>query len=1146
MTETRISVVLPVFNERDNIAPCLAGLWRALADVEHEILVCYDFDEDTTLAGIRAMGDAAPRTVRLVKNTLGRGPHKAIQAGFQAASGDVVVTTMADLSDPPEVILPMAAAIRAGAAVVSGSRYMPGGSQQGGPLLKRTLSRIAGVSLAWVANVGTCDATSNFRAYSKKFLDTTTIEATAGFEIALELTVKAHLAGAGVGEVPSSWVDRTAGESRFRLWKWLPNYLRWYLRAMREPLAVWGAWLVALSVSLARLAPGAGELAHIGVWTWAGSGALALCAARAVRGRNRWADFLLVAAWFAPPLVLATGKAAAFSWALRVVASVVILGATSGWSQLGTALRRIGLPRSASMLAWALLALLVWSTHASWMQRCAGSELDLSWQQSLGRALREEHVFGREILFTYGPLGYFLESPYDPALFWTRTLVFGVGFQLFCTAIVLAAIRQLASWPARVALALLVPVVLAGHDAWSFFVCAAAAAWYLARPNRSVFVESLVTFALAVLALTKFTYLLYAGCVWTAFAFHGWRTSGPVRALRTPLIALTLVAGLWVGLGQPLGALPAYVSTSFEITAGYSAGMAVGGELHSLQLACFALLLTGVACALHVANVREATLTFVIAVGAFLAFKAGFVRSLGNAVTFFGFIALAPFLLDAGSERTVATRAPSRLRRSARFVVALAITGIAIEGYGIAREAGDLTWVRLWTDARGEFDTNVPRIADPLTWREDLVTDSEAITEQTALPNVRAAVGDATIDVIGNSQGVAHTNGLRWTPRPVFQSYLAYTSALSRRNAEFLAGPDAPRFLLFGIEAIDGRLPGSEDALALQIMARDYRAVLEEGPYMLLERDTSPRPSAPPREVQIDRDIAFDEWIDIDGLLGDCHVLSLDVRPTWRSRWKQALFRVPPVWISIEDSQGRSGRFRVVIATASDGILVDPFVISSDDRIAWFSGGETAHITRVRLETDRDLSGDDAYEPLVRVRVTRADDLVPRAAAEIPRVTRFPMLKVQPDSLVTRFPWYPAMVGSERVLVVQAPSELAFVVERGTYHIRARYGILPRAWQQNCTDGVNFIVVTFVDDKTDKLEFKRLLDPVGDPAHREPQTLDLVVTVDRASPIALRTRPGPRADTECDFAYWTAIEIVPVTVPESAPENEPAEPPAPR
>ena len=228
----RISVVLPVYNEEENIGPCLRSLWQALRACDHEILVCYDFAEDRTLGAIRAMTDAPP-TLRLVRNDLGRGVAFAMRAGFNAATGDVVVTTMADLSDPPEVILAMAAKIRDdGADVVSGSRYMPGGSQTGGPRLKTLLSRVAGLSLHWIARLGTHDATTNFRAYSRRFLNAVRVESTAGFELGLELTVKAHLGGFRVDEVPSTWVDRTAGTSRFQLRKWLPHYLRWYWRAM--------------------------------------------------------------------------------------------------------------------------------------------------------------------------------------------------------------------------------------------------------------------------------------------------------------------------------------------------------------------------------------------------------------------------------------------------------------------------------------------------------------------------------------------------------------------------------------------------------------------------------------------------------------------------------------------------------------------------------------------------------------------------------------------------------------------------------------------------------------------------------------------------------------------------------------------------
>jgi hypothetical protein len=60
-----------------------------------------------------------------------------------------------------------------------------------------------------------------------------TIGSTGGFELNLELTVKAFLGGYRIAETPSVWRDRTAGESHFKLWKWLPSYLKWYFYAFQ-------------------------------------------------------------------------------------------------------------------------------------------------------------------------------------------------------------------------------------------------------------------------------------------------------------------------------------------------------------------------------------------------------------------------------------------------------------------------------------------------------------------------------------------------------------------------------------------------------------------------------------------------------------------------------------------------------------------------------------------------------------------------------------------------------------------------------------------------------------------------------------------------------------------------------------------------
>ena len=98
------------------------------------------------------------------------------------------------------------------------------------------MSRLAGLSLHVLAGIPTRDPTNAFKAYRKDFLDVTPVESQAGFAMALELTVKAHFAGLRVEEVPAQWWDRTAGESRFRLLRWLPHYLRWWLWAMGRRL----------------------------------------------------------------------------------------------------------------------------------------------------------------------------------------------------------------------------------------------------------------------------------------------------------------------------------------------------------------------------------------------------------------------------------------------------------------------------------------------------------------------------------------------------------------------------------------------------------------------------------------------------------------------------------------------------------------------------------------------------------------------------------------------------------------------------------------------------------------------------------------------------------------------------------------------
>jgi glycosyltransferase involved in cell wall biosynthesis len=483
----RISVVVPVYNEHANIATCLRGLWRALEREPHEILVVHDTDEDTTLGAIAEMPDAPP-TLRLVRNRIGRGAANAIRAGFAAASGDVIVTTMADLSDPPEKILELARRMRSsGVAVVAGSRYMPGGSQEGGPIVKRTLSRVAGLSLHWFAGVATHDATNNFKAYSREFLRRTNVQAQGAFDIGLELSVKAHLAEAGVAEVPTSWRDRSAGESRFKVWTWAPKYLRWYVAAMAEPMFVWIVWSGFLAwVLSAAVWHERGTAGDLGVSLLAGAlGAAAILLARRIRGRMRWWDGVLALPWTNPR----------HADALRIGNDELALGlalvSTALMLLLGCGPRRCAL--GATRLAR-------WTASLDGLRMLAALAL------AGVLFLQPESTAAGTRLGQVGPMWPLVTGDHGATLAWDRAVLWDGAFRASSALLVSFALLVVSKRIEGVLAVLALASVPLGHDLQGALACVAAAVIGI-RNTHSGWLRALCMASLAALAFTKVLFL---------------------------------------------------------------------------------------------------------------------------------------------------------------------------------------------------------------------------------------------------------------------------------------------------------------------------------------------------------------------------------------------------------------------------------------------------------------------------------------------------------------------------------------------------------------------------------------------------------------------------------------------------------------
>lgn len=220
------TVIIPAYNEGRNILKTINELKNLYGD-KINVLVVVDFGEDSTISHFSRL--EKPDSYSLVIQNYGPGPANAIRYGIDQAKTACVTVMMADGSDDIRAIFELSNLVSRGAAVACASRYMSGGQQIGGLRFKKFLSKSAGKSLFLFAGIGTHDPTNSFKSYSKDFLAQVRIESRSGFEIGIELVAKAHRLRLPIAEIPTIWLDRTVGESRFQVAKWAPKYLRWYI-----------------------------------------------------------------------------------------------------------------------------------------------------------------------------------------------------------------------------------------------------------------------------------------------------------------------------------------------------------------------------------------------------------------------------------------------------------------------------------------------------------------------------------------------------------------------------------------------------------------------------------------------------------------------------------------------------------------------------------------------------------------------------------------------------------------------------------------------------------------------------------------------------------------------------------------------------
>lgn len=229
----RLSIIIPAHNEEENIGSLIDKV-EQIKGIDFELLVVNDHSTDST-GRIVLEKTKQFSNIRLVENELDPSFANALRTGFANFKGDLVLPLMADLCDDLYTINKMYAKINEGYDLVCGSRYMGNGLRLGGSKFKSFLSSMGGRSLHLILGIPTHDIANAFKMYRKEVIKAVDIKAT-GFEISMEIPLKAHYLGFKIAEVPTVWRERTKGKSSFRIIKLLPSYLRLYFWGIYKSL----------------------------------------------------------------------------------------------------------------------------------------------------------------------------------------------------------------------------------------------------------------------------------------------------------------------------------------------------------------------------------------------------------------------------------------------------------------------------------------------------------------------------------------------------------------------------------------------------------------------------------------------------------------------------------------------------------------------------------------------------------------------------------------------------------------------------------------------------------------------------------------------------------------------------------------------
>ncbi len=234
-----LSIIIPAFNEGENLEATLTGLRTALCEekIPYEILVVDDNSRDSTPSVLARM-HALDARISLVQRRPPGGFGRAIRTGVELAKGDVIAIFMADQSDHPRDLIRCYSKIEEGYDCVFGTRFSRKSTVNGYPRVKLIVNRIVNRTIQLMFWTRHNDLTNAFKVYRSHVVRDCGPYSSSHFNITIEMSLSALIRGYSIASIPIDWEGRTWGTSNLRISEMGRRYLNVLLKIFLERLLI--------------------------------------------------------------------------------------------------------------------------------------------------------------------------------------------------------------------------------------------------------------------------------------------------------------------------------------------------------------------------------------------------------------------------------------------------------------------------------------------------------------------------------------------------------------------------------------------------------------------------------------------------------------------------------------------------------------------------------------------------------------------------------------------------------------------------------------------------------------------------------------------------------------------------------------------